>query len=78
MIISKRSILFGCATLAVGMASGCALQQKKVEQFLKNPKRINWRTADRELRDLRSENANVAVIGTEGDARRLYRANGLS
>ena len=55
MIISNRSVLFGCATLLVVTTNGCATQQKKIEQFLRSPKRINWRSADLDPGVLQSE-----------------------
>ena len=52
---------------------GCALQQQQVEQQLANPRRIDCRTADGDLRVLRSEKANVAERVAEG-ATAIYPA----
>lgn len=52
--------------LALGTASGCAMQQKTVEKELANPAQINCATADGDLRLLQSEKAHVAARIAEG------------
>ncbi len=58
------------ALLAV---SGCAFQQKEVEQELKSPPPIDCRTAPGDLRLLRSEKAHVVQRIVEG-ATAIYPA----
>jgi hypothetical protein len=66
MIISKRTVLLGCASLLVGLTSGCAMEQKKVAQGLENPGRVDCRTAEGDIRVLKSEKAHVAQRLVEG------------
>ena len=58
----------------VAALSGCAMQQKQVEQDLQDPKRINCRTAEGDIRMLQSEKANVAQRIAEG-ATAIYPAS---
>jgi hypothetical protein len=76
MVTSKRSVLLVCATLLLGMASGCAVQQAQVEQDLQNPARVNCRTAEGDLRVLQSEKAHVAQRIVEG-ATAIYPAGAV-
>jgi len=59
--------------LAVGTASGCAMQQEQNLNALQDPKRINCATADGDLRILQSEKANVGQRIAEG-ATAIYPA----
>jgi len=59
--------------LALGAASGCAMQQEQNLNALQDPKRINCATADGDLRILQSEKANVAQRIAEG-ATAIYPA----
>ena len=59
--------------LALGTASGCAMQQEQNLNALQDPKRINCATADGDLRILESEKANVAQRIAEG-ATAIYPA----
>jgi hypothetical protein len=63
--MGTRSIAL-LAALSIGSASGCAMQQKKVEKELANPGAINCATADGDIRILRGEKANVAERIAEG------------
>lgn len=64
--IACRALVVGLTVLPLALPSGCALQQKKVEQGLKQSKAINCATADGDLRVLQSEKANVAQRIAEG------------
>jgi len=59
--------------LALGTASGCAMQQEQNLNALQNSGRINCATADGDLRLLQSEKANVAQRIAEG-ATAIYPA----
>ena len=76
MIVFRGIVLLGCAALLAGLTSGCALQQKQVEQSLENPGRINCQTADGDLRVLQSEKANVGQRLVEG-ATMIYPAGAV-
>ena len=56
----------GLMVLSLAGGPGCAMQQKKVEQSLADPKAVNCATADGDLRVLQSEKANVAERIAEG------------
>jgi hypothetical protein len=63
-----------CGVAAIAAAvGGCAMQQQQVEQSLQDPKRIDCRTADGDIRVLQSEKANVAQRIAEG-ATAIYPA----
>jgi len=64
--VSKTKVALVCMSAMLGLAAGCAIQQKKVEQQLANPGAINCATADGDLRVLRSEKADVAQRIVEG------------
>jgi hypothetical protein len=76
MIVSRANLLLGGALLLLGFASGCAMQQKNVEQGLQHPAPINCRTADGDLRVLQSEKAHVAQRIVEG-ATAIYPAGAV-
>lgn len=59
--------------LALGAASGCAMEQKQNLQTLQDSGRIHCATADGDLRMLQSEKANVAQRIAEG-ATAIYPA----
>jgi hypothetical protein len=59
--------------LALGTASGCAMQQEQNLSALQDPKRINCATADGDLRILEGEKANVGQRIAEG-ATAIYPA----
>jgi hypothetical protein len=61
-----RAVVLGLGVLQLGLPSGCAFQQKKVEQELKGPQPVNCATAEGDLRVLQSEKANVAQRIVEG------------
>jgi hypothetical protein len=54
------------AILAVALSTGCAFQQKKVEEQLAKPAPINCATAQGDLRMLQKEKADVAQRILEG------------
>jgi len=56
IVASGVSVLMA---LAVAASTGCAFQQKKVEQSLANPAQINCATAQGDIRVLQQEKANV-------------------
>ena len=76
MIVSRGILLLGAASLIASLASGCAMQQKQVEQSLDNPARIDCRTAEGDLRVLQSEKAHVAQRLVEG-ATAIYPAGAV-
>jgi hypothetical protein len=68
-----RTTIAVIGMLALGTASGCAMQQEQNLNALQDPKRINCATADGDLRILQSEKANVAQRIAEG-ATAIYPA----
>jgi hypothetical protein len=52
--------------LALGLAAGCAMQQKKVEKQVTSGAPVNCATAQGDLRLLHHEKANVAERVSEG------------
>jgi hypothetical protein len=62
--------------LALALLSGCASQQKQVEQGLKQSTSINCATAEGDLRVLQSEKANVIQRIAEG-ATAVYPAGAI-
>jgi len=64
--MAYRASIAGLGVLQLALSSGCAFQQEKVEQGLKQPHPINCATADGDLRVLQSEKANVAERIAEG------------
>lgn len=54
------------ALCVVAVPTGCAFQQKKVEEQLAKPAAINCSTAQGDLRMLQQEKANVAQRIAEG------------
>ena len=64
---TKRGVAaLACSTLLLGLASGCAMQQKQTMQNLQQPGPINCSTAPGDLRVLRAEKASVAERMIEG------------
>ncbi len=59
--------------VALGSASGCAMQQEQNLNAIQNSGRINCATADGDIRVLQSEKANVAQRIAEG-ATAIYPA----
>ena len=66
MDIRGQGILLVCASLSVALTTGCAMQQKQVEQNLEHPAAIHCATADGDIRVLQSEKANAAQRMAEG------------
>jgi len=64
--MTTRNVIVFVAALALAAASGCAMEQKKVEKQLANPGAINCATAEGDLRMLRNEKADVAERIAEG------------
>ena len=64
------------ASLIVPLLAGCAMQQQQVQESLDNPRRIDCRTADGDLRVLQSEKANVVQRIAEG-ATAIYPAGAV-
>jgi hypothetical protein len=62
--------------LALALSSGCAYQEKQVEQGLKQSTSINCATAEGDLRVLQSEKANVLQRIAEG-ATAVYPASAI-
>ena len=63
--------------VALGLASsGCAMQQRQVEDDLARPARINCATASGDIRVLQSEKAHVAQRLVEG-ASAVYPASAV-
>jgi len=60
--------------LALGTASGCAMEQKQNLETLQDSGRVNCATADGDLRILQSEKAHVAQRVVEG-ATAIYPAS---
>ena len=63
---ARRASIVGLGVLQLALSSGCAFQQKKVEEGLQQPHPINCATADGDLRVLESEKANVVQRIAEG------------
>jgi hypothetical protein len=57
-------------------ASGCAMQQRNVEDELARPAKLNCRTASGDIRVLQSEKAHVAQRLVEG-ASAIYPASAV-
>ena len=77
MIISRRLVMLAEMSLVVGLAGGCmTMQQQQVEDELSDPRRINCRTAEGDLRVLQSEKAAVAQQILEG-ATAIYPAGAV-
>ena len=76
MTVFTRSAIVAGASLLACVVAGCAMQQQQVEQDLQNPRRIDCRTADGDLRVLQSEKANVAQRLVEG-ATAIYPAGAV-
>jgi hypothetical protein len=76
MSVPPTTALFACASLLLALASGCAMQQRQVQQSLNNPARVNCATADGDIRVLQSEKANVAQRIVEG-ATAIYPAGAV-
>ena len=64
MIVRSRFLCIWLLALVV--AAGCALQQKKVEQGLAHPAQINCATAPGDIRVLQHEKADVVERIAEG------------
>ena len=64
------------ATALLLAASGCAMQQRDVEDQLARPTRINCATASGDIRVLQSEKAHVAQRLVEG-ATAIYPASAV-
>jgi hypothetical protein len=60
------SYLHATTLLTFVVSSGCAFQQKKVEQQLASPAQVNCATAQGDIRMLQQEKANVAQRVVEG------------
>jgi uncharacterized MAPEG superfamily protein len=76
MSVPPTTALRACASLLLVLASGCAMQQRQVQQNLNNPPRVNCATADGDIRVLQSEKANVAQRIVEG-ATAIYPAGAV-
>ncbi len=70
------TLLPGLAALVGSLSGGCAMEQKKVVEELKQPAPINCATAAGDLRVLQSEKANVAERIAEG-ATSIYPAGAV-
>ena len=62
----RRAALGASSLLLAAVAGGCALEQQQVEQELASSRRIDCRTAEGDLRILRSEKATVLQQMAEG------------
>ena len=76
MLPIRRTLSLTGMALAVGLISGCAMQQAQVEQNLYDPGRIDCRTAYGDLRVLQSEKADLAQRVVEG-ATAVYPAGAV-
>jgi hypothetical protein len=76
MLCFTRTLSLTGMALAVGLISGCAMQQAQVEQDLSDPHRIDCRTAQGDLRVLQSEKADLAQRVVEG-ATAIYPAGAV-
>ena len=76
MIAFTKTLSLAATALAVGLVSGCAMQQSQVEQNLSDPGRIDCRTAYGDLRVLQSEKADLAQRVVEG-ATAVYPAGAV-
>jgi hypothetical protein len=76
MLSIRRTLSLTAMALAVGLISGCAMQQSQVEQNLSDPGRIDCRTAHGDLRVLQSEKADLAQRVVEG-ATAVYPAGAV-
>ena len=76
MLSTTRALSLTGMFLAVGLISGCAMQQAQVEQNLYDPGRIDCRTAYGDLRVLQSEKADLAQRVVEG-ATAVYPAGAV-
>jgi hypothetical protein len=76
MTVFTRTMRLAGMFLAVGLISGCAMQQSQVEQNLSDPGRIDCRTAYGDLRVLQSEKADLAQRVVEG-ATAVYPAGAV-
>jgi hypothetical protein len=76
MLSIRRTLSLTGMALAVGLTSGCAMQQAQVEQDLSDPRRIDCRTAYGDLRVLQSEKADLAQRVIEG-ATAVYPAGAV-
>lgn len=74
--MSRIPGLIGCASLALVIGGGCAMQQEQVAQGPQHPGPVNCATADGDLRVLRAEKANVAQQLLEG-ATAIYPAGAV-
>src|SRR6187549_3787464 len=76
MTAFTRTMRLAGIGVAVGLISGCAMQQSQVEQNLADPGRIDCRTAYGDLRVLQSEKADLAQRMVEG-ATAVYPAGAV-
>ena len=76
MLYFTRMLSLGGMALAIGLVSGCAMQQAQVEQNLADPGRIDCRTAYGDLRVLQSEKTDLAQRVVEG-ATAVYPAGAV-
>ena len=76
MTVFRRTMRLAGMCLAVGLVSGCAMQQAQVEQNLAEPGRIDCRTAYGDLRVLQSEKTDLAQRVVEG-ATAVYPAGAV-
>ena len=76
MTAFTRTMRLAGIGVAVGLISGCAMQQAQVEQNLYDPGRIDCRTAYGDLRVLQSEKTDLAQRVVEG-ATAVYPAGAV-
>ena len=77
MTAFTRTMSLAGMALAFGLICGCAsMEQQQVEEELQDPRRINCRTAEGDLRVLQSEKAAVAQQILEG-ATAIYPAGAV-